>query len=145
MQLSILELTFAVEDCEVVEQWLAGADLSGVLISMARYDDEIFAVFASERAMYSDQQKLMSYPAISSCLMKQSFVYRLTTALAPEQVFRSFPLGEGDEWYWGIGTTCYLAMQASALNQGQIAWLASCSEITRWEYIFDLSQAAIRY
>lgn len=145
MQLYVLEFTFAVENREMVWQWLAGADLSGVLISIGQYDDEVFAVLVSERAMHDDRQKLMSYPAIFSCQVKRSFVYRLTTALAPEQIFRGFPLGEGDEWYWGIGTKCYLAMQAPVFNQGQIAWLASCSEITNWEYIFDPGQTAIRY
>ena len=141
MQLYLLEFTYAVEDREEVEQWLAEANLSGVLISTRQYEDEMFAVLASERAMHTDQQKLARHPAISSCQNKQNNLYRITTTQMPESVFRLFPLGEGDEWYWGTGRISYLSTQSQRLNQAQIAWLTTCSDITTWEYIFDLNEA----
>ena len=143
MQLYLLEFTYAVEDCQAVEAWLAEADLSGVLISTGQYEDEMFAVLASERSMREDHQKLALHSAISSCQAKQSILYRITTSAAPEVVFRTFPLGEGDEWYWGPGRISYLSMQSQRLRQIQITWLATCSEIVAWEHNFALKEISV--
>jgi hypothetical protein len=145
MQLYLLEFTYAVEDRETVEAWLPEADLSGVLISNQQYDDEVFAVLASERAMRENHQKLALYPAISSCQIKQSVLYRIITTATPEAVFHSFPLAEGDEWYWGVGKMCYLSTLSQKLKQAQITWLATCPEIASWEYLFDLMETPASY
>lgn len=145
MHLYLLEFTYAVEDRATVEAWLAEANLNGILISIKQYDDEIFAVLASEKSVHEEHRKLMLHPAISSCQTKQSILYRITTTETPESVFHLFPLGEGDEWYWGIGRTSYLSKQSQRFSQAQMSWLATCSKIVTWEYIFDIIRAPLEY
>src|SRR5207245_11215863 len=83
-------------------------------------------------------RRLQSYAAISSCEAKRYAVYRVTTTVASEQVLRSFPLGESQEWYPGDGQTAYLCVQSHHLDAEQISWLATCTQITAWECLFDL-------
>jgi hypothetical protein len=136
--LYLLEFTYAVEDRAMVEAWLAEANLSGVPISTQQYDDEIFTVLADNQAVSEDHQKLGAYSAISSCQARRRALYRITTTVTPRSVFHSFPLGEGDEWYAGDERTVYLSMLSHKFGHKQISWLATCSEIVKWEDVFSL-------
>ncbi len=143
MYLYLLEFTYAVEDRAEVEAWLGNADLSGVLISVQRYDDEIFAVLADKQSIPADQKKLGAYAAISSCQAKRRALYRITTKGAARSVLRSFPLEEDDEWYAGDERTMYLSLPAHKFGHKQIAWLAMCAEIALWEDTFPLEPLAL--
>ena len=63
----------------------------------------------------------------------------------PEQVFRSFPLQRGEEWYPGPDHRVYLCLQSRLLNDKQVAWLTSSKEIANWEDMFDLTPISVRY
>lgn len=138
MYLYLLEFTYAVKDRETVEAWLTEEGLSGTLISTQQYDDEIFSVLANDRAAPGDQRKLSVHDAISSCQAKQRALYRITTTDAPRVILHSFPLGEGDEWYACNERTIYLSMSSHRLGYKQISWLATCTNIVKWEDQFIL-------
>jgi hypothetical protein len=139
MYLSLLEFIYAVKDHEIVEEWLAQAHLNSVLISMMQYDEEILAVVASEHQLAGTSQKMYGQPAISSWEEKQAYVYRVKTVVAPELVLRSFPFGEGEEWYRGGEQTAYLCLQAQRFNNEQVSWLATCTQIIDWDFFWPLS------
>lgn len=143
MYLSLLEFIYATKDCDVIETWFGRADLEGVLISTMQYDEEILAVLASERRLIDTLQKMYRQPAISSCEEKHAAVYRVTTTVAPELVFRSFPFGAGEEWYHGPERTAYLCLRSHHLNGGQITWVATCTQIVTWDALSVLSPVPI--
>lgn len=143
MYLYLLEFTYAVEDRETVETWLGRASLSGVLISVQQYDDEMFAVLADKQSVPEDQKKLGLHTAISSCQAKRRALYRITTKGAPRPALRSFPLEEDDEWYAGDERTMYLSLPVHRFGHKQIAWLAMCSEIVLWEDTFALTPLSL--
>jgi hypothetical protein len=139
MYLFLLAFTYAVDDRKAVEEWLSQAGLDSVLLSTERYNDEILAVLANYQEVTEDGRKLHLHPAISSCIEKQCPVTRVVTTIAPEQVLRSFPLREGEEWYLGSGHTAYLCTASRWLSDKQISWLATCTTISAWDYVFDLT------
>jgi hypothetical protein len=139
MYLYLLEFTYAVEDREAVESWLGKAGLSGVLISVQQYDDEMFAVLADKQSVPEDQKKLGVHAAISSSQAKRRALYRITTKSAPRSVLRSFPLEDDDEWYAGDERMMYLSLPSHKFGHKQIAWLAMCPDIVLWEDTFPLT------
>lgn len=138
MYLYLLEFTYAMEDRIAVEAWLSEADVSGVLISVQQYDDEMFAVLASGLPLSEDHQKLLLDPGVTSCRARRRFLYRVTTAGASQPIFHSFPLGEDHEWYSGGEKVVYLSLPSPALARKQISWLATSPEIVGWENHFEL-------
>lgn len=138
MYLYLLEFTYAVEDHAAVEAWLAEADVSGVLISVQQYDDEMFAVLASGLPLDEGHQKLLRCPGVTSCQARRRFLYRITTTATPRPIFHSFPLGEDHEWYTGGEKIVYLSLPSPVLSRKQISWLATSPEIVNWENHFEL-------
>jgi hypothetical protein len=143
MHLYLLEFVYAVKDREIIEAWIAQTDLGGVLICTMQYDEEILAVLASEHQLAEAFQKICQQPAISSCEEKHAVVFRVTTRVAPELAFRSFPFSEGEEWYRGGAQTAYLCLQSHQLSNEQISWLATCTQIVDWNRFYVLSPIPI--
>ena len=141
MYLFLLEFTYASEDREIIETWLAQANLDGTLICTMQYDDEILSVLASKHTLIEEQQKILRLPAISSCEEKHHAVYHVTTKVAPELVLRAFPFDEDEEWYRESERTAYVCLQSHQFSSQQISWLAACTQIESWEYLFALSPA----
>ncbi len=138
MYLSLLEFIYAAKDHETIEAWLAQAHLNSVLICMMQYDEEILAVVASDHQLTETSQKMYEQPAISSWEEKRAYVYRVITTVAPELVLRSFPFGEGEEWYRGRGQTAYLCLQTHQFSNEQVSWLATCKQIIHWDFSWAL-------
>lgn len=138
MYLYLLALTYALEDRELVEADLAHVHPEVVLISMELYDDELLAVVASRQEVEEVYETLTRHPAVSSCVKKHCPVYHVITSAAPEQVLRTFPLREGEEWYQGEGRSVYLCVQSPLLSARQVSWIATSTQIASWEYWFDL-------
>lgn len=138
MYLSLLECVYDVKDRERVEAWLIQANLGGVLICTIQYDEEILAVLASRYRLLEALQKICRQPAISSCEEKCANVFRVTTTVAPEQVIRSFPFREKEEWYQGIGQAAYLCLQTPQFAYEQLVWLASSRYILAWDSTYAL-------
>ena len=139
MYLNLIELIYPVHDAEIVKTWISEAGLGCVLISTEQYGEEMLVVLANDQALVELHAKLRLCPAISSCEGKRRAVYRIVTRILPEWVLYSFPLGEGEEWYQGNGNTAYLCKECHQFSDEQIAWLATCRHIIRWEHSFNLS------
>jgi hypothetical protein len=138
MHLYLLEIVYALERCEAVEEWLARTDLGGVVISTEQYDEEILAVLASEQTLEKAYLQVWQHPFVSSCEEKQRVVYRVTTTSDPQHALCSFPFRPGEEWYTGPANMMYLSVQSRQLSEKQLCWLAESTTITRWEHRFDL-------
>lgn len=143
MYLYLLALTYALEDRELVEAHLAQMHLEAVLISTEVYDDELLAVLASRQELEEVCEMLKRHPAVSSCVKKHCPVYHMITSAAPEQVLRTFPLREGEEWYLGEGRSVYLCVQSPLLSARQVSWIATSTQIASWEYWFDLVPVSV--
>lgn len=143
MYLFLLEFTYAAEDRAIIERWLKQEELGGTLICTMQYDDEILAVLASKHTLIEALQKMQQQPAISSCEEKHHAVYHVTTKVAPELVLRAFPFDEDEEWYRESERTAYICLQSHQFNSKQISWLAACTQIEAWEYLFALSPAPV--
>jgi hypothetical protein len=138
MYLHLLELIYAVEDGDRIQMWLSDADLRGVFISSEQYDDQMLIVLADNQPLAEAHKRLRRCPAVSSCEEKLCAVYRIITTIKPEIVFRSFPLRNGEEWYWGGEKTIYLCLTTHELSKEQISWLVTCRHIAEWEGFFNL-------
>jgi hypothetical protein len=139
MYLYLLAFTYAFEDRALVEADLARIHPEGVLISAELYDDEMLAVLASHQEPEEAAERLKQHPAVSSCLKRHCPVYHIVTSTEPEKALRTFPLREGEEWYQGDGSSVYLCMQSPLLGARQVSWIATSTEITTWEYWFNLA------
>ena len=138
MHLYLLEITYAAQDKQDVEAWLAHAPLTGVIISTEQYDDEILAVLASEQALGTAHQYVRQQHAVTSSQRKRRAVFRITTTTSPEHVLCAFPFRGGEEWYIGPGNVAYLSVQSHQLTDRQRDWLASNEEIADWQETFEL-------
>lgn len=139
MLLHLLEVTYAVEDRETVEEWFVHTQLGGEVISIEQYDDEILAVLASVQPSHELLMQVRQQPDITSCHLKKRVIHRIETTTPPTHVLCSFPFREGEEWYLGPGNVAYLCVQAYNFTTKQIAWLTANTAIATWSDLFDLT------
>lgn len=139
MLLHLLEITYAVEDRETVEEWFVHTQLTGEVISVEQYDDEILAVLASSQPSRELLMQVRQQPAITSRRLKKRAVHRIETTTTPTHVLCSFPFHEGEEWYLGPGNVAYLSVQTHDFTAKQTAWLAANTAIACWSDLFDLT------
>lgn len=139
MLLHLLEITYAAEDRETVEEWLVHTQLEGEIISVEQYDDEILAVQANVQPSRELLMHVRQQPGITSCCIKKRAVHRIETTTTPTHVLCSFPFREGEEWYLGSGNVAYLCVQAYNFTPKQTAWLTANTAIVAWSDLFDLT------
>lgn len=143
MKLDVLELTVPPHRTqEVIKQFYQ--ETIGVVLSEEQYEEKTFLALAA----IEDMRLLRVFrlwsrdPAISLERKGHCEIYRLQTLISPIQdLLKTFPLGEEEEWFLADTHTAYLCLLSPHPSAQQIAWLARCSSIHGWGFPFPLSSS----
>jgi hypothetical protein len=116
------------------------ADFIGVPLSIACYGEERLALLASHQPLKEEQRVYEREEAVNACEHARVAIIRiaLKSQFSAEEIFASYPLLPSDEKYFAPGNVIYLGPGAPRFSSEQISWLATCDQIEKLEYTFDL-------